>query len=96
MIVRKMANLARLELSDAEAELFETQIEGVLEYVKLLEQVDVSGVLPLAHPHADLIEGTPLRDDVVVPSPVDSQGQPKTLTHAPEVFDGGFKVPPIL
>ncbi len=96
MIVRKMASLARLELSDAEAELFEKQIDGVLEYVKLLEQVNVTGIEPLAHPHSDLIASTPLRDDQIVPSPTDSQGHPKTLVHAPEVFDGGFKVPPIL
>lgn len=47
--VRYTATLARLELSDAEAARFQSQLSQVLVYVKQLEQVDVTGVAPTAH-----------------------------------------------
>lgn len=47
--VRHTATLARLELTDAEAERFQSQLSQVLVYVRQLEQVDVSGVEPTAH-----------------------------------------------
>jgi len=47
--VRYTAGLARLNLSDAEAELFQSQLSKVLEYVDKLKQVDVTGVEPTAY-----------------------------------------------
>ncbi len=47
--VRHTAQLARLELTDAEAAKFQSQLNQVLGYVRKLEEVDVSGVEPTAH-----------------------------------------------
>ncbi len=47
--VRYTANLARLHLSEEEAAKFQAQLSQVLEYVKKLELVDVTGVEPTAH-----------------------------------------------
>jgi len=47
--VRYVANLARIDLSDAEIAQFQTQLGRVLEYVEQLSQVDVSQVEPTAH-----------------------------------------------
>lgn len=47
--VRYVANLARIDLSDAEIAQFQSQLGRVLEYVEQLNQVDVSGVEPTAH-----------------------------------------------
>jgi len=47
--VRYTAQLARLNLSDAEIAKFQTQLSQVLDYVEKLKQVDVSGVEPTAH-----------------------------------------------
>ena len=47
--VRYVANLARIDLSDAEIAQFQTQLGRVLEYVEQLSQVDVSHVEPTAH-----------------------------------------------
>lgn len=44
-----VANLARLALSDAEKKLFASQLTDILHYVEKLEQVDVTGVEPMAH-----------------------------------------------
>ncbi len=47
--VRYVANLARIDLSDAEIAQFQSQLCRVLEYVEQLNQVDVSQVEPTAH-----------------------------------------------
>jgi aspartyl-tRNA(Asn)/glutamyl-tRNA(Gln) amidotransferase subunit C len=88
-----VAELARLELTDSELQTFTSQLGQIVGYVDQLQEVDITGVEPLALPFpAD----TPLREDVVVAPPKDSEGNPKTLVPAPETLDGGFKVPPIL
>ena len=50
--VRDTAQLARLELSEAEAERFQQQLTQVLVYVDKLREVDVDGVEPTAHSSA--------------------------------------------
>lgn len=47
--VRHTAHLARLELSDAEAARFQSQLTQILGYVEKLREVDVSDVEPTAH-----------------------------------------------
>ena len=42
--VRYVANLARLELSDAEVAEFQPQLEAILGYMETLSQLDVSGI----------------------------------------------------
>ena len=50
--VRDTAQLARLELSEAEAERFQQQLTQVLVYVDKLREVNVDGVEPTAHSSA--------------------------------------------
>jgi len=92
-LTRQVAELARLELSDQEVQVFTSQLGGILKYVEQLQEVNVQGVEPLTHP-LDL--ATPLRPDEVRPSPLDQEGKPKVLRSAPDVLYDGFKVPPIL
>ncbi|MCH8837315.1 MAG: Asp-tRNA(Asn)/Glu-tRNA(Gln) amidotransferase subunit GatC [Candidatus Marinimicrobia bacterium] len=47
--VRKIARLAKLRLGEEQCALYTRQINAILEHVKTLEQVDVSGVEPLSH-----------------------------------------------
>jgi aspartyl-tRNA(Asn)/glutamyl-tRNA(Gln) amidotransferase subunit C len=92
-LTRKLAALARLELTEAEVKTFTSQLGGILGYVGQLAGVDVSGIEPLVHP----IElETALRDDLVRPSPVDAQGKPRVLESAPDVLHDGFKVPQVI
>ncbi len=55
--VDRIAALARLELSDAEKDLFVHQLSHVLEYAEQIQQIDTSGVPPtsqvLSHMPAD-------------------------------------------
>src|SRR4051812_1338526 len=92
-LTRKVALLARLELTDSEVATFTPQLKGILGYIDQLGQAQVEGVEPMVHP----IElETALRDDVARPSPVDPEGKPRVLESAPDVLHDGFKVPPVL
>ncbi len=92
-LTRRIAALARLELSNDEVHLFSPQLASILGYVEKLQEVDVVGIEPLTHPHSF---PTPFREDQVHIFPPNRQGQPSVLDSAPDVLESGFKVPPIL
>ena len=86
--VRHVAKLSRLKLSEEEVRLFTGQLGRVLDYVAKLQELDVTGVEPMAHP-TDL--ANKLRDD--------TPGQPMSvesaLANAPEKDAPFFKVPKV-
>ncbi len=63
--VRYVAKLARIDLAEAEAEALQSQLDEVIAFVHQLDELDLSGVEPLSHPHP--LENV-LREDVVRPS----------------------------
>ena len=87
--VRKVAKLARLELTEAEIEEFTGQLGAILGYVEKMDELDTAGVEPLAHclPISNMF-----RADEVSPS----LGTDKTLANAPQRDGSFFKVPKIL
>lgn len=87
--VRKVAKLARLDLTDAEVDEFSSQLSAIIEYVEKMNQLDTAGVQPLAH---CLPVSNVLRQDIVK----ESLGTEKTLANAPDRDDNFFKVPKIL
>ncbi len=89
--VRKVAALARLELTDDEVALFSTQLTSILEYVNRLREVDTRDVPPTSHPLAD---GPHWRED----DPRPSLDRDTLLAQAPgaSVTAGLFKVPKVL
>ena len=93
VMTRQVAHLARLALTDQEANGFSVQLGEILKYVEQLQEVDVTGVEPMMHPFE---LATPMRDDTVVLFPRGPEGEPKILEGAPDVLNGGYKVPPIL
>jgi aspartyl-tRNA(Asn)/glutamyl-tRNA(Gln) amidotransferase subunit C len=89
--VRRIAALARLELSPDEERTFADQLSAILSYVAQLEELDVSGVEPMTHALAR-DEAPALRDDAVAPSlPFE-----RVLANAPEREGTCFKVPRII
>jgi aspartyl-tRNA(Asn)/glutamyl-tRNA(Gln) amidotransferase subunit C len=88
-IVTKVAHLARLKLTDAESELFTTQLGQVLGYVELLNELDTSTVEPMAHV-ADI--ANVFRDDEIRPS----LPRAAALSNAPKTDGKYFVVPQIL
>jgi aspartyl-tRNA(Asn)/glutamyl-tRNA(Gln) amidotransferase subunit C len=45
--VRRIARLARIKVTDAEAKALEKELSGILDWVKQLDEVDTSGVEPM-------------------------------------------------
>ena len=90
--VRETATLARLELSDEEVARLTRELDAILGYMELLDQLDVAGVPPMTHAVSlDL----PLRDDVLEALepqlPLEA-----ALSDAPRPHDGFFEVPKII
>ncbi len=48
--VRYIANLAKLKLSEKEVEMFTEDLNSILEYMKLLNELETGDVEPLFHP----------------------------------------------
>ena len=87
--VRKVAHLARLTLSPAEEERYARQLGQILEYVKRLQSLDVTGVTPLSHA---VPMASPERPDVVRPS----LSIEEVLRNAPQRVGDGVAVPKII
>ncbi len=87
--IHRIARLARLELSPEEETRFGAELGNVLDYIKLLEGVDVRAVEPMAH-------AVPLsnvaRPDAVRPS----LSHAEALNQAPSQSNGLFIVPRIV
>jgi aspartyl-tRNA(Asn)/glutamyl-tRNA(Gln) amidotransferase subunit C len=87
--VRKVALLARLELSSEEEEQFTGQLSSILEYVEQLSELDTDAVEPTTR----AIEVSNItRADRLEPF----AGREAILDCAPEREDDFFKVPKIL
>jgi aspartyl-tRNA(Asn)/glutamyl-tRNA(Gln) amidotransferase subunit C len=87
--VLKVAELGRLNLTDAEVEQFTQQLGKMLDYVEVLNELDVSQVEPMAHV-ADVTNV--FREDVVgTPLPREA-----ALANAPKSDGKFFLVPQII
>lgn len=87
--VRKVARLARLELTDAEITEFTGQLSAILDYMEKMNELDTENVQPLAH---CLPITNCFREDCIK----ESLGTEKTLANAPQTNGNFFKVPKIL
>ncbi len=89
--VRRIADLARLRLSADEERMFAEQLSAILDHVRQLEELDVSGVEPMTHALA-AGEVPALRADEVQ----DSLWPGDALANAPAREGTFFKVPRII
>jgi len=88
--VRRIAALARLRLSPEEEGRLAGELSAILDYVRLLEELDVSAVEPMTHALA--AGETPFRVDEVLPGlPPD-----EALANAPSRAGNCFLVPRII
>lgn len=79
--VNKVAMLARIQLTDAEAAELGPQLSGILGYIEALSEVDTDGVAATAHPHdaamplrADIVTNTNRRETLQAPAPKTESG----------------------
>lgn len=87
--VRKLALLARLELSDEELASVRPQLDSILQFVERLSELDTSDVEPMT---TALDVDNRWREDRLVPGLSNDQAMENAPAH-----DGGcFLVPPVL
>lgn len=88
--VLKLARLSRLRLTEEEIERYRTELSSILEYVQMLNAVDITGLEPTYQ-----VTGLKnvMRDDEIKPY----QAKPKELLeNAPTILDHQFKVKRVL
>jgi len=87
--VRRIARLARIEISEAEAKGLEKELSGILDWVKQLDEVDTSAVEPMTRVVAQKLK---MRDDVVT----DGNIADAITANAPLAEDHYFVVPKVV
>jgi aspartyl-tRNA(Asn)/glutamyl-tRNA(Gln) amidotransferase subunit C len=87
--VAKVAQLARLTLSDEELDQFTEQLGQILEHANDIAALDLEDLVATAHPFGLI---NVVRDDVIEPS----LARDELLAMAPDAQDGRFAVPRIM
>jgi aspartyl-tRNA(Asn)/glutamyl-tRNA(Gln) amidotransferase subunit C len=87
--IRRIADLARLELSDPEAAAMQHELSAILALVDQMAAVDTEGVEPMSHPQAATQR---LREDAVT----ESDARARFQAIAPQVEDGLYLVPRVV
>jgi aspartyl-tRNA(Asn)/glutamyl-tRNA(Gln) amidotransferase subunit C len=87
--VRRVAHLARIEVSDAEAQSTLGHLNGIFALIEEMQAVDTTGVEPMAHAQ-DLAQR--LREDRVT----ESDQRAAFQAVAPEIEGGLYLVPQVI
>ena len=87
--VRRIAHLARIEVSEAETPHLQLEINAILKFVEALDAVNVDGVQPMT---SVIPMRLPMREDIVTDGDIAS----KVLANAPRSEDGFFVVPKVI
>ena len=87
--VKKVASLARIAISDADAEKLAPELNNILGWVEQLAEVNTDGVEPLT---TVIDQKLRLRDDAVT----DGNMRDDILANAPEAQHGFFAVPKVI
>ncbi len=86
--IKKLGDLARIEVSDSEAEVFKKDLASILAYVDQVQAVDTEGA------EAEYLNKNVVREDEK-PSPAGAYTD-DILAEAPDTQDGYIKVNKIL
>jgi len=87
--VRRIARLARIKVTDQEAEALETELSGILDWVKQLDEVDVGNVEPMTRVIPMTLKK---REDTVTDGEIPEQ----VLANAPQREGDFFVVPKVV
>ena len=91
--VLRVAELAYLDLSEAELEMYRAQVDEILEYIGKLNELDTASVQPMAQVLTDdQTADATLREDVVVPCAVAAD----ILNQAPDPEAPYFRVQKVI
>lgn len=87
--VKKVASLARIAISDDDAQRLAPELTNILGWIEQLGEVDTSSVQPMT---AVIPNKLRLRDDVVT----DGGIRDEVLANAPQAEHGFFAVPKVI
>ena len=87
--VEKIAHLARLHISDADAEEVTSRVTDILALIDQMQSVDTQGIEPLSHP-LDMVQR--LRADIVT----EGNDRDALQAIAPQSQDGLYLVPKVI
>ena len=94
--VRYVAELANLDLSEAEVHKFQADLDEILGHVERLNEIDTTGIEPMAQvlyaAHYAVNDTATLRGDRARPP----LGTDVALANAPQSGEGYFKVPKVI
>ena len=87
--VRRIARLARIRVDDADVARLQTELSGILDWIAMLNEVDVEGVEPLTGGAQMALK---MRDDVVT----DGGNTEQILANAPDRAGDYYAVPKVV
>jgi aspartyl-tRNA(Asn)/glutamyl-tRNA(Gln) amidotransferase subunit C len=87
--VKRVAHLARIEISDLDAESYLAKLSGILGLIEQMQAVDTTGITPMSHSQ-DLTQR--LREDVVT----ETNQRELFQSIAPAVENGLYLVPKVI
>ncbi|MBU8880300.1 Asp-tRNA(Asn)/Glu-tRNA(Gln) amidotransferase subunit GatC [Bacillus sp. FJAT-29790] len=87
--VKHVANLARLAITEEEAEIFTKQLDAMISFAEQLNELDTENIEPTSHV---LNMKNVMREDI----PQKGLPQSEVLKNAPDHQDGQVKVPSII
>ena len=88
-LVEKLANLSRLEFSDADKAEIKNDLQRMISFVEKLDELDLSDTEPLLHMSSNI---NVLRDDKVG----ESTSREEAMKNAPAHDNKFFKVPKVI
>ncbi|PWB45559.1 MAG: Asp-tRNA(Asn)/Glu-tRNA(Gln) amidotransferase GatCAB subunit C [Nitrosomonadales bacterium] len=87
--VKRIAHLARIEVSESEAETYLAQLSSILGLVEEMQAVDTRGIEPMAHAQDVVLR---LREDAVS----EANRREACQAVAPQVEAGLYLVPKVI
>lgn len=96
--VKRIANLAQLDMGDAQADTALTQLNGIFALAEQMQAVDTDGIAPLSHPLAEHMHthmhtiALRLREDAAT----ETNHREAYQAVAPKTQDGLYLVPKVI
>lgn len=87
--IKKIAKLAKVEISESEVEMFNQQFDGITKVISKLQKVDTKGITPIHNPSKNTAL---MRQDIVT----DGNYVKDILTNAPKHAFNCFVVPKVI
>jgi aspartyl-tRNA(Asn)/glutamyl-tRNA(Gln) amidotransferase subunit C len=87
--VRRIAELARIGISDAEARTMQVELNNIFELIGRMQKVDIEGIAPMTHAQG---AGLRLREDRVT----EGDQRERFQAVAPQVEQGLYLVPKVI